>query len=248
MGNGSGVATIDTLAPTPTVKRRRGERLFFSGMSVAIALTVVAGFAPSYFLRGASGFPPLSPLLHVHGALFTGWILLLLVQTSLVAANQTRVHRRLGVGGGVLAAAMVVAGYMAAIDAARRGSSIPPMSAHAFLAIPMMDMVVFPAFVGTALALRRRTDIHKRLILLATIDLASAAIARLPFIAPYGALGFFGVSDLLIVALAAYDLATLGRIHRATLWGGLILVASQIVRVMMADTSAWLAVAQWLTR
>jgi hypothetical protein len=238
---------VGRLVPPRAANQRRRERLFFSGMTVAFALAVVVGFAPTYFLKGVYGGPALSSLLHVHGALFTGWIVLLIVQTSLVAAGRTRVHRRLGVAGGVLAAAMVVAGYLAAVDAARRGSTIPGMSPQAFMAIPMMDMVVFSLLIGTALALRRRTDMHKRLMLIGTADLVTAAVARIPAIGAYGPLGFFGVADLFIVAIAVYDFATTGRVHRATIWGGAFLVASQAARLAIANTGPWLVIAQWMT-
>ena len=91
--------------------------------------------------------------------------------------------------------------------------------------------------------------VHKRLMLLATIALLAAPIARLPFdFLRSGILAVFAVSDLFIVALVAYDLAMLRRIHRATAWGGLALVASQPLRLMLGGTGLWLQFAGWLTR
>ena len=116
---------------TPAVRASR-ERMFFSTMSLAAAVTVVWGFGPTYFLKGAYGTPPLSTLLHVHGALFTAWIVLLLAQTALVATRNTPVHRRLGHAGVVLIPAMLVLGWMAGVDAARRGSTIPGLTPQAF--------------------------------------------------------------------------------------------------------------------
>jgi hypothetical protein len=72
-------------------------------MAIVAALTVFVGFAPTYFLKALFGAPSLSPLLHVHGLLFTSWIVLLAAQTALVAGRRTDVHRRLGLAGGVLA-------------------------------------------------------------------------------------------------------------------------------------------------
>ena len=82
---------------------RRRERLFYVGISVVVATTVFAGFARSYFLKSYFGSPPLMPLLHLHGLVFTSWIVLLLTQTTLVAANRTDIHRRLGIIGAVIA-------------------------------------------------------------------------------------------------------------------------------------------------
>src|SRR6185312_7085546 len=123
---------------------------------------------------------------------------------------------------------------------------VPPL---AFLAVPLFDMVVFAILIGTGLSLRGNPDTHKRLMTLATISLMSAPIARLPFgLLRAGPPAFFGLTDLFIAAMLVYDLATRRRIHPATIWGGLLIVASQPLRLMISGTSAWMAFAGWLTR
>jgi len=121
--------------------------------------------------------PPLPPLVHLHGALFTAWIILLLVQTSLVALKRTDLHRRLGVIGAVLAALMTIIMPIVAIAAVRRGAMTV-----GFLWVPMSSIVVFPALVGAALILRRRPEAHKRLMLIATAELLTVAVGRFPVI------------------------------------------------------------------
>src|SRR3970282_1592308 len=150
MGVASVTGDSPQIAPRRAALPSRHDRLFFSGMAAAAALTVFAGFAPTYYLKGYFASPALSPLLHVHGALFTSWIVFFIVQTALVASRRTRVHRRIGVAGGALAGVMVVVGTMAAIDAARRGAAPPGVPPLAFLAIPLFDMVMFAPLVGTA--------------------------------------------------------------------------------------------------
>jgi hypothetical protein len=218
-------------------------------MAIAALVTVFAGFAPSYYLRGVVGAPApaLSPLLHLHGLLFTSWILLFLTQATLVAVRRTDLHRRLGVVGGVLAALMVVIGLFAAVGAARRGFSPPggppPL---VFLAIPLGDLVLFSTLVGAALYFRRRSQIHKRLMLLATIALLTPAIARMPHVAVAGPLAFFGATDLFLVVCLLYDRLAHGRVHLAFVWGGLWFVASQPLRLAIGGTGPWLAFAGWL--
>ena len=68
------------------------------------------------------------------------------------------------------------------------------------MAVPLFDMVVFATLIGAGLVLRNRPDTHKRLMTLGTIALTSAPIARLPFVRPLGPPGFFGLTDLFIVA------------------------------------------------
>ena len=227
------------------------ERRFFTGMALAILVTVVVGFARSFFLRPL--FPdwqsPSEAVFYVHGALFTAWIALLVVQASLVAAGRTQRHRSIGPYGAVLAAAMVVLGTVGALIAARRATGftqipVPPLQ---FLAIPMFDMILFATFVWLAVANRRDPQAHKRWMLLATINLVTAAIARWPGVFGSGPIVFFGLTDLFIVALAIWDFRARGRLHRVTVWGGLLTIISQPLRLVVSGTETWLAFARWAT-
>src|SRR6266850_4275917 len=168
----------------PAVTRRRRERWFYIGMSIAVVVTVFAGFAPTYYLRPRFTTTPLMPLLHLHGLVFTSWIALFLIQTTLVAAHRTDIHRRLGIAGGVIATLVVMVGLSTAIIRASQGAAPPGVggpSPLAFLVVPLGDMLVFAILVGSGFYYRRRPDVHKRLMLLATVSILTAAIARLPF-------------------------------------------------------------------
>ena len=236
---------------TEREKSRRRERMFYTGMSIAFLITVVAGFSRTYFLRPYFNPQPLMPLLHLHGIIFSAWLLLLLTQTTLVAANRTRVHRKLGITGAVLAILMVLVGTVTAIIRAK-SFEVPPgfSSPLIFLTIPLGDMFVFAILVATAFYFRRQPDVHKRLMLLSTIAILPAAVARLPFdfILAGGPLVFFGLSDLFIVPLVIYDCVTRGRPHRATMLGGALLVISHPLRLVIGNTAAWLAFANWITQ
>ncbi|HLL16734.1 MAG TPA: hypothetical protein VK388_16875 [Pyrinomonadaceae bacterium] len=229
---------------------RRGERIFYIVMAVVVIATVFAGFARTYFLRSYFNTEPLMPLLHLHGIVFTSWFALYLTQTVLVAAKRTDIHRRLGIVGAVIAVLMVLIGATTAIIRAQQGATPPggppPL---VFLVIPLADMLVFASLVSAGFYFRRRPDVHKRLMLLATISILPAAIARLPFaFLQAGPPAFFGLTDLFIAACLIYDFISRGRIHRATAWGGLIIVVSQPLRLMIAGTDAWIAFATWLTQ
>ncbi|HJR15546.1 MAG TPA: hypothetical protein VJ808_01730 [Gemmatimonadales bacterium] len=227
----------------------QGTRRFYVGMAIAVLITVFLGFSRSYFLKAYFGTPALSLLVHIHGLVFTSWVLLFLAQTTLVATGRTDLHRKLGVGGAVLAAFLLIVGTTTAILRVKGGGAapipgVPPLS---FLAVPLFDMVVFAILIGAGLVLRNRPDTHKRLMTLATIALTSAPIARLPFVLRAGPPAFFGLTDLFIVAMLVYDRATGRKVHPATIWGGLVIVASQPLRLMISGTPAWLAFAGWLT-
>src|SRR2546423_1381556 len=156
------------------------DHVFFSGMAVLILATVFAGFAPTYYFAGIFRAPLPSTIIHVHGAVFSCWILLLITQTSLVSAGRVNIHRRLGIAGFMLACLMVVVGVLAATDALVR--AFPPgRDPLAFYIVPITDMVVFPTLVFFAFRARFNPQAHKRIIMVATIALLTAPIARLPF-------------------------------------------------------------------
>jgi len=227
------------------------ERRFFTGIAIAMLAIVLVGFSRSFFLRPL--FPewpsPRETIFYVHGTLFAGWIALLVMQTSLIAAGRTAVHRRLGACGIVLACAMVVVGLYGALVAAARPTGFVgvPVAPLQFLAIPLFDMVLFTAFVSLAVARRRDAQAHKRLMVLATINLVTAALARWPGVQGLGPLAFFALTDLLLVALAVWDLRSRGKLHPVTLWGGLLTIVSQPLRLALSGTDAWLAFARWAT-
>jgi hypothetical protein len=234
---------------TAALATRRRTRRFYVGMAIAITITVFAGFSRSYFLKSWYGTRELSGLLHIHGLIFTTWVLFFLAQTVLVATGRTYLHRRMGIGGAVLAVLVVIVGTVVAINRAKTGvSPIPGVSSLGFLAIPLFDMVVFAGLVGTALYFRRQLETHKRLMTLSMISLLAAPIARMNFLPlPPGPPTFFGLADLFIVAMLVFDLSTRGKVHPATIWGGLLIVASQPLRLMISGTAPWLTFASWLT-
>jgi DMSO/TMAO reductase YedYZ heme-binding membrane subunit len=229
----------------------RRERRFFAGMAIAMALVCFAGFAPSYYLKTQFGTPQLKPLVHFHGLVFTLWMVLMVVQTSLISAAKVRVHRQLGIAGAVLLVVMVVSGAAVIYG---RGTTISPGMPHeailGFLAIATVALILFPALIGAALVVRKNAATHKRLMMLGTTVFLAAAVHRLlmwlvdPSVTPPL---FFGATDLFIVALAVYDFLSRGRVHAATLWGGLAVVISQAGSLVLAGSSSWMTFAHWIT-
>lgn len=236
-----------------TLPRSGNDRAFFSGMAIGLALAVFIGFARTYYLSAVFGTSatitgrPFTNILRLHAALFTTWVVLFIVQTSLVATHRVAVHRRLGVAVAVLAGIMIMVGTATALQMALQGDAPPGIAPVAFLAIPLGDMVVFTILITSALLLRRNKDTHKRLMLLAYAAILVAAVARIPGVLPLGPLGFFGLTFLPILAIAiTYDFVTRRRIHPAYLWGGALLIVSVPLRLMVSTTHVWGSVAERL--
>ncbi len=249
------------MVTTVTVQPRRAavegayDRVFYSGVAIAMALTVVAGFAPTYYFRSfidspltVSGAATLTPLAHLHGIVFTAWVVLFVAQTALVASRRVALHRRLGVAGIALAVLMCVVGYNTAIATGARGAAPPGVDPMVFLVVPLFDLVLFAGFVAAAVVKRRNREAHKRLMLLAYTSIMAAATARLPGVLPYGPFAFFGLALLFPVAGVVYDWTTRRRVHPVYLWGGGLLAASVPLRLMISSTPGWRAFAEFLVR
>lgn len=224
------------------------DRWFYTGITLAMVLTVFAGFAPSFYLRSASyAGPPLTPLVTFHAALMTLWMLGSALQTSLIAARSTSLHRTLGWLFAALAVLIVITGPQVGISAITRDAVPPGLTPEQFLVLPFAGAVMFAVFVGLGVQQRNNAQAHKRLMLLATISVLDAAIARMPGMFAAGPLVFFAVADLFIVAGVAYDLATRGRVHPVWIYGGIANVLSQLGRLVLSGTAAWASFVHFLT-
>lgn len=233
---------------------RQRENIFFTALAVGMALAVIAGFSRTFFLKPlfpeAQKFAAPEAIFYIHGTLFSAWILLLIIQPTLVRIGRVNVHRQVGTFGGLLAATMVLVGTWGALIGAQRpggfiGIPMPPLQ---FLIVPFFDMVLFGLMVGLAIVWRGDSQSHKRLMILGTVNLLEAAIIRIPlkFIADGAPFTSFVLSDVFIVLLVIWDLSTRGRIHTVTLWAGALTIISQPIRLLISDTVPWLAFAGWL--
>ena len=236
------------MAINQSLQRPVRDHRLYTWFAIVMPLIVLLGFARTYYLKGVFSGPALPSLLvHLHGAVMTSWVVLFVVQVWLVASRRTRVHQRLGVLGAVLALLVLIVGLSTAVFAAARGSS-PGPPALQFLVVPFIDMFLFAIFVGGALYFRRRMDIHKRLMLLAAATLLTAAVARIPldFILNGGPLVFFGLTDLCLVAFVLFDTLKQRKLHPVFLWGTLLFIVSQPLRLVLSGTDLWIQFATWL--
>lgn len=232
------------LAAAPRVLRGH-DRAFYTGMAIAAAAAVLLGFARTFFLRSHFDSTPLAWPFVVHGTVFTAWIALFVVQTSLIAARHVTTHRRLGWVGAGLAAVMVGVAMLAAVASGRRDVAAGYVEESlTFFATPVLSMIVFAALFGAAVALRARPEAHKRLMLLATLSLLDAAVARWPFPSLVGTeLGYYGITDAFILAAILYDVVARRAVHPVYVWGGLAIVAGQWLRDVVGATAPWRALA-----
>jgi len=229
------------------VPGRRYDHIFFSSMAWAMLATVFVGFARTYYLAGIFRAPLPSLIIHLHGAAFTGWILLLVAQTTLVSAGRVDIHRRLGIAGFLLACLMVILGVLAATDALARNAPLG-RDAKGFYIIPLTDMLIFATLIFFAFRARSNPSTHKRLILVGTLSLMIAAVARwsFPIWSHRNPIHAALLSYIFLLILVIYDLWSTRKVHRATIWAGVFLIFIQQIRIPIGKSAAWHSFATWV--
>jgi len=242
--------THDLAARAPAIGATSGRRRFYPTIAALAIVTVFMGFAPRFYDRALNDTPGPRPFVLVHAAVFSAWMFLFLVQTSLVAAHRTELHRRLGRVGMALAASMVVLGVMTGIEGARDGWNPggPFRDALAFLVVPFRDILSFSGFAAAGLYYRRRPEIHRRLMLLATTGgLLWPAITRIQPI--QGRLPFmFAVLVAFLAASPVRDIIAHRRPHRVDLIGAVIVMATFPLGIAVGNSDAWHDFAAWIIR
>jgi hypothetical protein len=225
-------------------RTRRARSRFYVGLAAFMTGIVMVGFWPSYFgpmLRGNIERPL---VIQLHGLIFVGWMALFITQVALAARGRVDLHRkagRLGIAYGWLVLAMgIVAGPAASVLHVRAGEWTRDQGAG-FLLTTFGDMVLFGAFFAAAVAYRRRPEIHKRLMIAATVALLFAAVGRMRFIESTGIRAMVWLSPMFVGM--AYDWFARRRVHPAYLIGtvGLFVGAT---RVLFTQSDAWLRIAR----
>lgn len=224
-------------APSPALRERR----FYLWSAAFLAVTTLAGFTRTYYFRGYFHSPELRPFLHYHGAVMTAWIVLFLVQTVLIARRQVRLHRILGYFGAFLAVLVVIMGSAATILAAAREVHAHSPFANLtlnVLALELTQMAFFGALVGIALWYRRRPDLHKRCMLLATLCmLPNPQLRIMPFL--HSNLLYLTIFSAQIFLFVAIDAIRNRRIHPAFLRGAIAVTLALYAVQFGSTTDAW---------
>jgi hypothetical protein len=230
-------------------------------MAYACAAVGVIGFTPSYWLPLLTGTIAVSPIVHMHAAVFYSWLALFIVQSHLAATRRMTRHREFGVAAVSIVTAMCFIGAATAINSMKQGETAGfGDQARAFSVVPLTGVFFFAVLFAVALMNVRRPDVHRRLMLIATVSILNAAVGRLFAMAvgapPPAATAapppiFFTVipgllTDLLLIPALLHDKKRLGYVHRTYWIGGAALLASQLLRAPIGNSAAWQAFAGWL--
>jgi hypothetical protein len=225
--------------------RGRFERRYYIGVSLVFLALVFWTFARTFYLKPFFHTPALPLLLHVHGAVMTGWAVLLVVQSSLIAAHRVRWHRRLGVFGVFWAGLVVLLGSVTTVHAAAREVRHHTAFASSQVLITGLDllqMLFFAVLVAGAVWFRNRPDYHKRLMLLTIVCMLPDALARLPVSFMTNQLILAGLYGFVVVSVAIDTLRN-RRLHPVFGWGGAIILLAFNIALYAMRRPEWVAFA-----
>jgi hypothetical protein len=211
MGSAS-QAVVERAAPV--LQWRKWLRsYFYFGMTVVSSAILIWGFGhtvDSVLLHPAV---PRPKILWVHSIVFSSWLVFAMVQTGLVRVRKVKVHRALGWFGAGLAATMAVVGVMTAIQLGRfDGRVLHQAGADTFEIVSFADMILFPAMVAMAIVWRKNLELHRRLFLLATVELTGAGFGRIDWLATHNLMFFCADAVMCLGVLRDWTLD--GRVHR----------------------------------
>ena len=192
----------------------RPQRYFYSAAAVVIVAITLVGFQPFYVrgegMAGRRIAPQLFPLVAAHGALTTAWVVIFLAQALLIPARKRRLHMRLGWVAVAVALGVSITGFTVAVQSVRPAPQVPfwGMAYRQFLLVMLAEVALFTAFVLAGVLYRRRPEIHRAMMLLASLSILAGATVRMPILFPvFGEGGWVGIFGPVFTLGAALILA-----------------------------------------
>jgi hypothetical protein len=235
---------------------RAESRKFYVWMAGVFLLVAFGGFTPTYWAKIAAGSFHAEPIIHIHGILLFSWTGFYFLQTWLVATGRTLDHRAWGLAGISLFTAMMLSILIGQEAVLHRNELLGfGDGARRFAAVTLTSWPLMAVFFTLAIVNIRKPEAHKRLMTLLMIGMMTPALARvfLTLFAPAGAVGppppFVAlppslVADLLLIVAMLRDWRIMGRPHPVYVYGGMALVAQQLLTVPVAGTAAWMDIAK----
>jgi len=234
--------TVDSERTMPGASGVRSRQ--YLALALLAAVMVAIGFWPSYFGVFLTGTPDVSALIHVHAAVYVGWLVLFIVQVALAATGRIALHMRLGNWLMAYGLLLVVAGLMASWDGfGIRFESDGARRAEQWVFGALRDLVFFVPFLVAGWLYRRRPEVHKRLMIVATTVLLVPAIGRMGFLGrPPPLWAFMAVWPLPVYVAMLHDFRTRRLVHPVYVIGVAAMLAHRVV-LPLRDTDAWHALA-----
>lgn len=151
-----------------------------------------------------------------------GWVGFFTLQVILATRGSQALHRRLGWISLAYVPAILASGTATIVRVMQLGTTPPMWTPGYFLVMNMMALVGFVALTGAAVALRRRTDWHRRLMICGMAALLVTPVNRwMPVPVLFAVMSLASSLVILLFPLAGMvrDKRLSGRVHPAWAWG-----------------------------
>ena len=248
-------------ARASTPRKSNPARFLYSAFAALLLVLTLVGFQ-QFYLHGR-GFPshPLAPpikaLLITHGVAMTAWIVLFLVQPLLIASGNRKLHMSLGWLGATIALSILILGLQLPIQTTRFEPDVVIWGLYrkAFMAVPIFSVLLFAGYVAVGVWQRKRPDIHRPMMLLATLAIIAAATDRIVGLPDLYAATIWGqvfgpfFAPLVIGVLFLVAKGILTRSFDRWFAAGFVvqaIVSAGIMRI--ATTGAWDQFTTWLVK
>ncbi|WP_133468569.1 hypothetical protein [Paraglaciecola marina] len=219
---------------------------YYLVISALILIIPLLGFN-TYFSGLFNGAKDSTQLIHTHVILYFGWIFLYFSQALLPSLGHHKLHIYLGKISIIYLIILVIDGLLMTFEGfIIRIEKGEVENAKLFLLQPLTDMIVFPALVMAAICFRKRVEIHKRLMLIATLMLTIAGIVRIKFIIIPGGNLLLWLSPVLLSML--YDYHKKKVIHPVYVFGILLFTLMYIRMRLIIHTPFWDAFSGWMVK
>ncbi len=217
---------------------------FFLIMAIVGLLAVLIGFAKTFIIPVATNHFSAPTIIHVHGTFAFAWILLFLVQTSLIHFHKYKIHQTLGFLGILIAAGASITLVPVGLFVVQRDLK-QGLGESAYSSLPgiITSGILFFCLVLAGILKRKVSETHKRFMLLATIVVLWPAWFRFRHYFPsvqHPEIWFALVlADSLIIISWIWDKLKNGKIHPVLKYVGLFIILEQTFEVIAYDSSLW---------
>lgn len=240
-----------TTSSATSQSRHTFKPSFYFGMTLVMAFFVFAGFGMTYWFPMASGdFPSAPPVVHLHGWVFSAWMILLVVQAALVSNRQVMLHRSLGTFGIALATAVLFMGALISVLGLAGGTRNPSPDFFDAMYLSLMAILGFGFLFTLAIRNVRKPERHRRLILFSILPLMPPGVNRF-YMIPFGldtipVLPLYLTLNALALAILIHEWRSHGRIGKYSMIGAGWLVLQQSLHVPVVQSDFFLQFCQYV--
>ncbi|HEX4957532.1 MAG TPA: hypothetical protein VFV46_05090 [Lacibacter sp.] len=225
-------------------KITKSKTNFFVLMAIVAIIAILVGFLKTFIIPILTGTKTWPWVIYLHAGFAFGWVCLFLIQSILINSRKHKVHFALGRWGVFIALGAAFTIVPAALYQCERElkEGLGQTAVSSILG-SCSSALIFLVLVVFAITYRKKSQVHKRLMLLATIVLIWPAWFRwrhyFPSVQRPDIWFAVVLADSLIIIAFIWDWVKNKNIHPALLYTGLFIIAEHCIEVLLFDSNGW---------